>query len=521
MKTLAELKNLSPEYANIPNGEFAFRVWNAQKEQLNSLEDTLPMGIWADEYNLTNEDFKDMVEFSESAGYDPTDRTFANEYVPEDSQGRAFLQGQTFGFGDEIVGASAAGLEKLISGTDESIEDLYVKYRDREREKMKQFRKAAPGESLAYEVGGAFASPLMMAKGPKGLEGLSAGKQAFTKSAIAGGVYGAGASEEEKLSKIAEDAAGSALTSGIFGLGLQKTFTGLGERVKSAFDKSMNNPTIQTLRDAKNAAYDAVNKSDIRFNTKDFSTLFDSARKIAANNNYTQFKDESVKGALNVFKLMKSEGKSMTLGQLDKVRQNISGRYAKNPEQKALLDMVNAIDDIIAQKASQNPLMEAARIANSRFKKAEKIDEAFYKVGISKLNKPEANEVTMYKDAVIGLLKDKKAMRFFSEEERKHMEQFVRGNIPDRVLQRLSSMSPSSNKLLTALAFAGSYFHPLFLVPTGLGMMAKTIGDRKIKTQAQDLIKQMGGIAKPLSKNIPGLSAVSAPAATQMVVEGP
>ena len=52
-------------------------------------------------------------------------------------------------------------------------------------------------------------------------------------------------------------------------------------------------------------------------------------------------------------------------------------------------------------------------------------------------------------------------------------------------------------------------------------MMAKTIGDRKIKTQAQDLIKQMGGIAKPLSKNIPGLSAVSAPAATQMVVEGP
>jgi len=94
---LEELKSLSPAYADIPNGEFAYRVWNSQKEQAASLEETMPMGIWADEHNVSNEDFKDMLEFSKSAGYDPTDRTISNEYIPEASQGRALFQGQTFG----------------------------------------------------------------------------------------------------------------------------------------------------------------------------------------------------------------------------------------------------------------------------------------------------------------------------------------------------------------------------------------------------------------------------------------
>ena len=31
--TLEELKALSPAYKDIPNGEFAYRVWNAQKEK--------------------------------------------------------------------------------------------------------------------------------------------------------------------------------------------------------------------------------------------------------------------------------------------------------------------------------------------------------------------------------------------------------------------------------------------------------------------------------------------------------
>jgi len=258
--TLEELKGLSPAYADIPNGEFAYRVWNAQKEQAASLKETTPMGLWADEN-------KAMLEFSKTAGYDPTERTISNEYIPEDSQGRALLQGQTFGFGDEIVGGIAAGLDK-ISGNPQPLNELYTKYRDKERQKMKEFRQAAPGEALAYEVGGAFLSPAMALKAPKAIEGLTAGKKAMTISGSYGGLYGAGASEEETFSGVAKDTATATVTSALFGLGIQKAIPLAGKQAHKVGDwlkKAEDNPTVQNLKTAKDKAYSLVTNSNIKF----------------------------------------------------------------------------------------------------------------------------------------------------------------------------------------------------------------------------------------------------------------
>ena len=504
--TLEELKGLSPAYADIPNGEFAYRVWNAQKEQAASLKETTPMGLWADENNVSNEDFKAMLEFSKTAGYDPTERTISNEYIPEGAQGRALFQGQTFGFGDEIIGGMAAGLDK-ISGNPQPLNELYTKYRDKERQKMKEFRQNAPKEALAYEVGGAFLSPAMALKAPKAIEGLTAGKKAMTISGSYGGLYGAGASEEETFSGVAKDTATATVTSALFGLGIQKAIPLSGKQAHKVGDwlkKAEDNPTVQNLKTAKDKAYSLVTNSNIKFGGDDLNYMMNEARKIATQTHHQPAAEPQVKAALNIFKLLKTEGQPQTLAQLDKVRQKL-GRYYKSEQgqtQPALKDMMDLIDKTIQRKAGQHPIMDAARTANTKYKKAEKIEDILHQKMIEKKGKPYMSEASMYKDAIKSLLRNKKDIRWFSTEERKTLEKFIEGDLVERAIERTAGFAPSANKLMTMLAFAGSYFQPLFLVPTGLGMVAKRISDKGIRNKAEQLINTMGGVKTPVQKGI-------------------
>jgi len=510
--TLEELKALSPAYKDIPNGEFAYRVWNAQKEKAKNLADVKPMGIWADDFKVNNEDFKGMLAFSKTAGYDPTDRVISNEHIPEDSQGRAIFQGQTFGFGDEIVGGIAAGMDK-ISGNEKPLNELYTKYRDAERQKMKEFRQNAPKEALAYEIGGTFLSPAMALNAPKALNTLSAGKKAMAISGGYGTVYGAGSSEADTLSGVAGDAAFTGLTSSLFGLGLQKTIPFIGnqaQKVGKWMKKAQDNPTIQTLKIAKDKAYTLVNNSKIKFGSDDLTYLLDESRKIATRTHHQPAAEPQVKAALNIFKMLKTEGSSQSLSQLDKLRQKLAKYYMSNPDQPALSSMMDLIDKVIQRKAGKHPIMDAARIANTKYKKAEKIENAFHLKNIEKADKPYMSEAVMYKESIKALLRNKKDIRWFSEEEKKMLEQFIKGDVIERAIERTAGFAPSANKLMTMLAFAGSYFQPLFLVPTGLGMVAKRISDKTIRTKAEQLIKTMGGIRTPKQQMIPRVPQAAA-----------
>jgi hypothetical protein len=507
---IEELKATSPAYKDIPNGEFAYRVWNAEKEKSQNLETTLPMGGFADRVGLNNEDFKAMLAFSETAGYDPTDRTISSEYIPEDAQGRAIFQGQTFGFGDEIIGGLAAGVDK-ITGNEQPLNELYTKYRDKERQKMKEYRQNAPGEALAYELGGAVLSPASLLKAPKIIGGMSAPKQAATISGAYGSVYGAGSSEADTAGGVAKDAVTTGLTSALFGLGTHKAFTFVGnkgQKVAKWMKKAQDKPTIENLKIAKNKAYEAVSTSSVRFDSKDLNSLWSGANRIATNNHHEAYKEKAVQGALNMFRGIKNKGEPYTLSQLDKVRQQIAGRYQKNPEQRALGDMMDLIDEVIQRKGGEFPQMAAARLANTRYKKAEKLEDAFRQVSVLKQSNPTLSEVDLYRGAVTKLLGNKKNMKWYSEEERTLMEQFVKGDIAERVLHRTAAMAPGESKLVNMLAFAGTYLKPIFLVPTGAGMIAKKISDKNVRAKAAELVKHMGGIKTPQVNAMPGAAQV-------------
>lgn len=510
--TLKDLKALSPAYKDIPNGEFAYRVWESQKNKTKNLGEVTPMGIWADKHQVDNEDFKNMIAFSKTAGYDPTERTISGEHIPEDSQGRALFQGQTFGFGDEIIGGMAAGFEK-IAGSDKPMGELYTKHRDNERQKMKEFRQNAPKEALAYEIGGSLLSPAMALKAPKAIKSLSAGKKAMAVSGGLGTVYGAGSSEADTVGGVASDAAFTGLTSSLFGLGVQKVIPFVGSKAKDVANwmkKAQDNPTLQTLKIAKDKAYKAVSNSKIKFGSDDLTYLLDESRKIAIKTHHQPNAEPQVKAALNIFKMLKTEGTPQSLTQLDKLRQKLAKYYAKNQDQPALKDMMDLIDKTIQRKAGKYPMMDAARIANTKYKKAEKIESAFHQKTIDKADKPYMSEASMYKEAVKSLLRNKKDIRWFSTEERKMLEKFIEGDVIERSIERTAGFAPSANKLMTMLAFAGSYFQPLFLVPTGLGMVAKHISDKSIRNKATQLINTMGGIKTPIQQMVQGAPQAAA-----------
>ena len=299
-KTFYEIKS-DPEgadkygvpYSEIGNGEFAYRMWEVQKEKADSLQNTLPMGMWADEVGLNNKDFKEMVEFSTSAGYDPTDRTISDSFEPENSEQRLTTQGFTYGFGDEIAGAVGA-IGDVITGKteDSSFGQLYTQYRDSERQKMREYRKNFPEKALAYEIGGAIVSPGGFLKVPKLLKNASALKKAAVLSGTAGTIYGAGASEKETALEVAGDAALTGVGSSLFGVGFQKAipmFGKIGEQTRKWMKKSEDTPRLDILRIAKNKAYEMADKSPARFGVKEFSQLEKNAKKIAQASNYEDF----------------------------------------------------------------------------------------------------------------------------------------------------------------------------------------------------------------------------------------
>ena len=496
-------------YSEFSNGEFAYRMWEKQKEDAETPEDAMPLGVWADSVGLSNEDFNAAFEIAMGDKFDPLNRNIPNEWTPSlDDKARLVFQGQTFGWGDEIQGAMGA-LSDIVSGKagEESFADLYSKYRDSERERIKEFRTNQPMTALKYELGGAVVSPAGIFKAPKIIKQMKTGKQAMAASGSVGAVYGAGTSTEESLGGVAVDSITTGVASSIFGLGLEKTIPLVGkgaEKLKNLFKKNKENPSITKLRELKNTAYENVKTSYGLFNNKDFSEMFSKANQIAIEGHHTAIKDKGVTAALNVFKSLKAGNKEYTLMQMDNVKLVLYTLYNKHPEQKMILEMMDLVDDTIKAKGSQFPELEAARVANSLYKKAEKLDQAFQAVKRTKSAFSKMSDVDLYKNAVLNILNNPKSMKYFSNAEQKIMEQFIKGGIIERTIQRTAELSPNSNRLLTMLAFAGSYFHPAFLIPTATGFVARRIADPAMRNKADELVNTIGKL--PSKKVTPGMS---------------
>jgi len=502
-------------YSEFSNGEFAHRMWQQHKEDADTVNNAMPLGIWADAVGLNEEDFNSVFEIAMGEQFTPPSEVPNQWSATLDDKARMTFQGQTFGWGEEITAAMGATADVLNGRAgEESFSDLYTTYRDSERDKIREFRTNQPMKALKYEIGGAIISPAGVLKAPKLIKELSSMKKAAVISGTTGVVYGAGASEEEDLSGIATDAAITGVSTTLFGVGLQKYVPLVGSKIKNfklknLFKKNRLSPTLGSLKEAKDLAYDTVKTSYGLFDNVDFSKMYSSANQMAIEAHHTAVKDKGVTAALNVFKSLKANNNSYTLMQMDKVKQTLSNLYEKNPQQTVLIDMMDLVDDTIrAKNPSQMAELDASRAAAGLYKKAEKLSQAFNNIKNMKNAQPGLSNVEIYKTAVANILKDQKAMKYFEPEEAKLLEEFVKGSTAERVLARTAKAGLSMQSLLSSIVLSTHFMHPAVLIPLGVGLVSKKLVDPMIKKKADELVNTVGQIPKP--ELLRGMSQMSA-----------
>lgn len=417
----------------------------------------------------------------------------------------AALDGLLFGFGDEILAAlsAAGGLQPDGKGGAswgnyvKPIAERYQVALDQIRREQSNFAKDRPEIAIPAEVAGAVASPINKVFGPASTIAKAAGQ-----GAVAGAIYGAG--EAEGNENIVQSAKEGAITGALFGAGAKMTMDFGSKAFRSLFKKSAQRPTLENLRATKTAAYNAVDSSGQRFSPQELQGMVGKVRNALDDVNYVEEVDRQTWAAMKM--LDKASEKPMTIGQLDKMRQSLWKRYNAAPNEVGILEAIDAVDDLIQSRGATSDLMDAARLANSRYKKAELLEIAFKKAEReTAASGSGGNILNKYRQAVTKVLNDPKRAKWFSADERQIMEQFVSGTMPENVLRRIGKLSPSGNGLMMALNLGAAAVDPSMLAFTAAGAGAKEIADRSVERGKERLLNAVSGFT-------PQTAQTSAPA---------
>lgn len=246
---------------------------------------------------------------------------------------------------------------------------------------------------------------------------------------------------------------------------------------RALFAKSSQTPTVENLKALKTEAYRAADRAEIVFPKQQTNRIITRAAKALDEADFVPEVDLQTKAAFDV--LTKQASKPLTMGQLDKLRQGLWRRYNADKSQVAILDMIDAIDDTIQTSTQGGELMAAARLANSRFKKAELLDDAFTKAADQTASTGSGgNIVNKYKQAVTSIINNPKKAKWFSEQEITVMREFVRGGTRENLLRLGGKLSPSGNGLMAALNLGAVAVDPTMLAVTAGASGAKALSDR-------------------------------------------
>lgn len=502
MMNLEEFRAKNPAYANTPAGQLAYGIWN------KFYREKMPMGLFADQANLSDEDFDLMVKTAESGGYQPTTRGTAEGYVPEGAEAATFLQGQTFGWGGEALSGIMAAKDKMvgaIEGNDVDFGKAYEDYNQRYDQMIEDYKRARPGEAAAVEVGGALLSPIGLAKAPAVVANAPPAVRAAVTGGTAGSAYAAGTAEEGKRLEAAQDAF---VPSMLFGLGTQQAFRGVGAGFNAANRAFRKKPGVDSLRRVKEEAYKAVDQRGDLFGVQDMQQLLMRSSKVAEDLDYDPLVNKYVAAAQRL--LEKKQGQTHTLGQLDRLRRRMWDlrSSAPNDEKIILRGIIDEIDNLIDNVPVTGDLMRAARQANSNFRKAELLDDAFMQAkDAAAVSGSGGNIANQYRQAVKRILNNKRESKWFSPEELETMRAFARGNFGDNFLRWLGKLSPTGNGLMMALHAFGAAVNPATLGIAGTGFAAKAASDYRTKRGAEALVNIVGGLPQaPSVPYIPGVS---------------
>lgn len=255
---------------------------------------------------------------------------------------------------------------------------------------------------------------------------------------------------------------------------------------KALFTRSAQAPTIENLRALKTQAYRDADAANVKFSQQQTDGLIARAQQALDDANFVPEVDLQSKAAFQA--LSNQRGKQLSLGELDKLRQGLWTRYNADKSQVAILGMIDEIDNVIQSSPAGGELMTAARLANSRFKKAELLDDAFTKAADQTASTGSGgNILNKYRQAVTSIINNPKKSKWFSDQEIAVMREFVRGTTRENLLRLGGKLSPSGNGLMAALNLGAVAVDPTMLAVSAGATAAKAAADRSAMQGAKRL----------------------------------
>lgn len=407
--------------------------------------------------------------------------------------------GLTASYFDELAG----NLAQIIpfGGTAEERKKFATEYA---RAQLEAARRDRPLTTLSGEVAGTLGTAVPFIRGaslvPEAIKRIPDIVKGAATAATSGFLYGTGEAEGDVEQRI-EAGKDMAIPAALFGAAAPVVIKGASKTVQGLMKRSSKKPTLENLRQAKNAAYKEVDGAGVSFTDDEVLGLAVKAEeRLIKDPGYNPTVDTEVKAAFET--IQNQVGGSLKIGQLDKVRQALRDRWQKSNYNPLIYKFIDDIDELIASKGEADELMDAARLANSRYKKAELLDAAMDKAELqTAATGSGGNILNKYRQAVTQILTGRDA-RYFSEEELAMMRRVVEGDLPQNVLRQIGKLSPTGNGLMTALNLGAVAVEPTMLAVGATGMTAKAIADRTQRRRMDELRELLAtgevGVTQPL-----------------------
>lgn len=406
---------------------------------------------------------------------------------------------------DEIAGAG----EALTGGDYEHGRQRALEVARIYGEQNPRGAKAAGALGIVEGIGGAMAIPVVNA--PAAFTKLPHVAQSMVAGGIGGGIEAAStaAGQAEPGERISD--AGKAVLPGvIFGAAtagaLDLAVTGLSAASRRILRRSVEKPTVESLRAGKTAAYRDVDKAGERFSQGEIVGLVDNVKAALDDVDFVESAGGKMSTWLRRLEKTAERPEGVSLSRLDTIRSNMFKAYRAAPDEVELLDAIRAIDDLIGARASSSALLRTARDANSRYMKAQLIDDAFDKA----LRQTEAsgsggNIFNKYLQAVNSIIDNPNKARWFSAEEMTAMREFVKPSNSQEILRRVGKLSPSGNGLMQALNIAAVVANPGMAIVSAGAAGAKAVADRSARAGRNQLFDMIatGNAQREVARRLP------------------
>lgn len=488
MTSLSDIRKQYPQYEDVSDGDLLIGLQRKfypdmhPRQFLNSIE-----GGQSAHVSIRNPELKAWYRervtqpLPDETPQQTETRLYGDPYSSAESGGRlqaglrSFAQGQTFGYGDEIVG----NLRALTSGNSPEYEV------GMERARLAKGEEKYPTQSTLAEIGGAFAMPGAAAAKPS---------QAIALGTAGGMAYASGKAEGGGAER--STAAVNALPQSLlFSAGATTAQRLMSGALKKLAGRVQEKPSTGSAKRLRDAAYDAVDNSGFRFTRQEFDdALTEVYRRLESPDSAYVKGDPKVERALKV--LEKNWDRDLTLSQVDNVRKRLMKTWAAAgpDEADSIMDMVSVIDDLI-ENSGGGPTMQAAREAHKTYMRLDMLEKAFEKASNNtSVTGSGGNTYNNYARVFKNILSDERKARMFTPEMRQFMQKAIDTPASEAALRKLGKLSPDGNGLMLALSVIGGSIEPSSLAAFGMGAGAKAISDRKMLAHADDMMRLAAGL---------------------------